>query len=186
MHRHNRASEGRGERFHHAIEVGALAVGACAHNHPRQRDPVVVIPDALGHHFHAADGVHHDQRGFHRGHHHLGFMDEHVEAGRVDQVDLGFAPLDESGGGGDGHGPRDLFFVVIGDGGAFIDPAEALGGAGGEKHRRGEGSFARMGMPDQGDVADVCAFVILHLWTPSSEPCTRSALHLALRGIAPQ
>ena len=122
-----------------------------------------VVPDALGDDLHAADRVDHHQRGFHGGQRHLGFVDEHVEAGSVDQVDLGLAPLDDGGGGGDGHRPRDFFFVVIGDGGAFIDPAQALGGAGGEQHGRGEGGFAGVGVPDQGDVADVCAFVILHL-----------------------
>ena len=142
MHRHDRPSESRGERFHDTVEVGALAVRPSAHNYARQRELVVVIPNALGHHFHATDRVHHDQGGFHRRDDHLGFVDEHVEAGRVDQVDLGLAPLDKCGGGGDGHGPRDLFFVVIGDGGAFIDPAEALRGAGSEEHRRCERSFA--------------------------------------------
>ncbi len=142
MHRYDRPSEGRRERFHDAIEVSALAVRPGAHNDARQCELIVVIPNALGHHFHAADGVHHDQDGFDRGDDHLRFMDEHVETGRVDQVDLGLAPLDERGSRGDGHRARDLFFVVIGDGGAFVDPAEALRGPGSEKHRRCEGSFA--------------------------------------------
>ena len=144
LHRNDGASKGGGERFHHAVEVGALAVHAGADDDARQRELVVVMPNALGHDLDAADRVDHDQGGFDRGHGHLGFMDEHVEAGSVDEVDLGLAPLDEGGGGGDGHRARDFFFVVIGDGGAFIDPAEALGGAGGEKHGRGERGFARM------------------------------------------
>ena len=127
---------------------------------------VGILPDALGNDLDAADGVDHDQRGFDGGQRHLGFVDEHVEAGRVDEVDLGFAPLHHGGGGGERHAARDFFFVVIGDGGAFVHAAQALGGAGGEQHGGYERGFARVRVPDQGDVADVCAFVSSSRKTP--------------------
>ena len=128
------AAEGGGQRIHHAGKVGALAVHASADDGARQQKLVGIVPDALGHDFHAADRVHHDQRAVHRGQHHLGFVDEHVEAGSIDQVDLGFAPLHDGRGGRDRHAARDFFLVVVGDGVAFIDAAEALRGPGGKKH----------------------------------------------------
>ena len=78
------AAEGGGERFHHAGEVGALAVHASADDGARHEKFVGIVPDALGDDFDAADRVHHDQRAVHGGQHHLGFVDEHVEAGSVD------------------------------------------------------------------------------------------------------
>ena len=128
------APEGRGQRLHHAGKVGALAVHAGADNGARQQELVGIVPDALGDDFHAADRVHHDQRAVDGWQHHLGFMDKHVEAGSIDQVDLGFAPLQNGGGGGNRHAARDFFLVVVGDGVAFIDAAEALRGPGGKKH----------------------------------------------------
>ena len=136
LHRNHRAPESGGQRFHHAVEIGALAVRTRAHNGAWQGEVVAVLPDAFSDNFHAAYSVNHDQSGFHRRQHHLGFMDEHVEARRVDKVDLEVPPLDDRGRGGDGHSTRDLFVVVIGDGVAFIDPAQTLRGAGGEQHGR--------------------------------------------------
>ena len=127
LHRNHGASEGRGQRLHHAIEVGALAIHAGADDDAGQRQLVAIIPDALGDHFHAADRIDHHQSGFHGGQRHLGFVNEHVEARRVDEVDLGFAPLDDGGRRGKRHGARDLFFFVVGGGVAFINPAQALG-----------------------------------------------------------
>jgi len=42
------APEGRGERFHYAVEVGAFAVHAGADDGARQSELVAVLPDALG------------------------------------------------------------------------------------------------------------------------------------------
>ena len=78
------------------------------------------------------------------------------------QVDLGLAPLDDGRGGRDRHAARDFFLVVVGDGVAFIDASEALRGPGGKKHGGCERGFARVRMPNQGDVSDVSAFVSLH------------------------
>ena len=48
-----------------------------------------IVPYTLGDDFHASDAIDdHDGRVHHR-HHHLGFVDEHVEAGRIDQIDFG-------------------------------------------------------------------------------------------------
>jgi hypothetical protein len=89
---------------------------------------VAIIPDALGDDFDAGDAVDHDQRGVDHRQHHLGLVDEHVEAGRIEQIDLDlrlrFAPLDESKAGRNRHLAGDFFFVVIGGGRAVVDAAQ--------------------------------------------------------------
>ena len=82
------------------------------------------VPDLLGDDLDAGDRIDDDEGGIDGGDGQLGFMHEHVEAGSVDEVDLGLAPLDGGERGGDGHLAGDFFFVVIGGGGAVIDPAE--------------------------------------------------------------
>ncbi len=163
LHRNDAATEAVGQRFHYPREVGTLAIHASADDGARQRKPVGVIPYALGNDFDSADRVDHDQGRVDRRKHHLGFMDEHVEAGGVDEVDLRLAPLHDGGCRRQRHGARDFFFVVVGDSGTFIHAAEPLGGAGGVQHGGYKRGFARMRVPNQGDIADVCAFVSLHV-----------------------
>ena len=88
LQRGDGAAEGAGERFERAVGVGALAIHAVDDDHARQVDFVAVIPDALGHDLDSGDAIHHDQRGVNHGQHHLGLVDEHVEAGSVEQIDL--------------------------------------------------------------------------------------------------
>ena len=88
----NGAAEGVGERFQDAVGVGALAVHAADDDHARQVDLVAVIPDPLGDDLDAGDAIDDDERGIGHGQHHLGLVDEHVEAGSVEQIDLDFAP----------------------------------------------------------------------------------------------
>ena len=52
-----------------------------------------IIPHPLGDDFHAGHAIDHNDRRIDHRQHHLGFVDEHVEAGRVEDIDLGLAPL---------------------------------------------------------------------------------------------
>jgi len=61
-------------------------------------------------------------------------VNEHVEAGGVENVDLGLAPLGCCKAGRNRHLAADLFFVVVGDRVSFIDSAEPLGGTRREQH----------------------------------------------------
>ena len=54
---------------------------------------LAIIPDALGDDFDSGDAIDHHDRGIDHGQHHLRFVDEHVEAGSVENIDLGLAPL---------------------------------------------------------------------------------------------
>ncbi len=156
------ASEGAGERLHDALEVGALAVHAGADDDARQGERIGEVPDLLGNHLDAGDGIDDDKGGIDGGHGQFGLMHEHVEAGRVDDVELVLAPLDGGERGGDGHLAGDLFFVVIGDGGAVIDASQARRGACGVKQGRNKRGFARVRVAYDGHVADVVTFVGLH------------------------
>ena len=119
-------------------------------------------PDLLGLDLDAGDAVHQHQGGIGGHQRGLGVVDEDVEAGRVQQVDLELLPLDEGQRGGDGDLALDLFVVEVGDGVALIDAGEAVGGARQEEDPGGERRFARIPVSDQSDVANILAFVNLH------------------------
>ena len=71
-----------------------------------------ILPDAVGHGFDAGLRVHHNQRCLNRQHRGASFVQEHVEAGSVEEVDLDSTPFDERGRIGHGGAPGYLFFVV--------------------------------------------------------------------------
>ena len=58
LHRDDGAAEGGGQRLHHAVEVGAVAVHAGADDHARKGKLIAIIPDTLGDDLDAADGIH--------------------------------------------------------------------------------------------------------------------------------
>ena len=60
----------------------------------------------------------------------------------------------------------DLLVVEIGDGVAFIDACQAVGGAGGEEQPGGERGLAGMSVAHQANVPYVLAFVDFHWMTP--------------------
>ena len=88
LQRGDGSAEGVGKRFERAIGVGAIAIHAVDDDHARQVDLVAIIPDTLGHNLDTGDAVHDDERRVHHGQHHLGLVHEHIEAGRVEQIDL--------------------------------------------------------------------------------------------------
>ena len=92
LERGDGAAKGGGEGFEDAVGVGALAVHAVNDDHAGQAGLFAIIPDALGDDLDAGDAIHYNQRGVDDGQHHLGFVDEHVEAGRVEEIDLCSCP----------------------------------------------------------------------------------------------
>ena len=92
---------------------------------------------------------------------------KNIEAGRVEQIDFLLGPFGESDAGGDGDLALDLFVVEVGDGVAFVDAGEAVGGAGGVEKSGGQGRFAAVTVTDKGNVADVGTFVYFH-WLHST------------------
>ena len=121
-----------------------------------------VSPDALGDGLDAVLGVDDDDGGFNGKERGAGFVGEHVEAGRVDEIDLDALPLGKGDGVLHGDAAGDFFFVVGGGGRAVFDAA--LGGShfGGMQQSGDEGGFAAVRMPHYSYVADLTSLVGFH------------------------
>ena len=152
-----------GER---AVERRTLAVELVDENGAGQIELVGEAPDLFGLDFdagHAIDnhqcGVGGDQRGF-------GVVKKNIKARGVEEIDFLFGPLGERDAGGNGDLALDLFVVEVGNGVAFVDAREAVGGAGGVEEPGGQGRFAAVTVADKGNVADVGTFVYFHWHTP--------------------
>src|SRR3954465_11730508 len=91
-------------------------------------------------------------------------MGEHVEAGSVDEVDLGVLPFGESDGVGHGGAARDFFFVVHGDGGTVFDAALGGGHLGGMQQSGDQCGLAAVRMPHYSYVADLTSLVRFHFY----------------------
>ena len=121
-----------------------------------------VAPHALGDGLDAGLGIDDDGGGFNRQQGGAGFVGEHVEAGGIDEIDLGALPLGEGDGVLHGGAASDFFFVVDGDGRAVFDAA--LGGShlGGMQQRGNQGGLAAVRMPHYSYVADLTSLVRFH------------------------
>ena len=119
-------------------------------------------PDALRDGLDAALGVDNDDCGFDGKECGAGFVREHVEAGRIDEVDFGALPFGKRDGVLHGNGTGYFFFVVGGGGGAVLDTA--LGGShfGGMQQSGNECGFAAVSMPHYSDVSDLTSLVRFH------------------------
>ena len=162
LHGNDCASECGCQRIHAALEVSAFAIHARANDDARHLEFFSEAPDLFGNDLHTADCIDDDECSVDGRHHEFGFMDEHVEARRVEDIDFALAPLGVCHRGGDRHLPRDFFFVVIGDSASIIDTTLALCGSGRVEHGRDEGGFTGMRVAYHGHVADIRAFVNLH------------------------
>src|SRR5581483_2452508 len=95
--------------------------------------------------------------------------EEVAHAGRVDEVDLLLVPLGVGEAGRERVLAGDFFLVEVGDGGAFVDFAEAVHHAGIGEDGGGELRFSRTAVTDDGDVADAGGVVDLHNRWPLTE-----------------
>ena len=166
LERNHRPAEGIGEGFQNALGVGAVAIHAAGHDQARRLIFLTVVPNTLGDDFDAGHAIDDDDRGIHHRQHQLGFVDEHVEAGRIHDIDFRFAPLHVGQAGGDRHLAGDFFLVVIGGGGAVVHAAQALVRARRVQHGGNQGGLACVSVSDDRNVADVRAFVNLHGFAP--------------------
>ena len=114
LHGNHRPTECFRHRVDHALVVRAIAVHASADDHPWHLVLFGVSPNFFRRqlpHRHAIDQRDH---GLHRRQRHLGFVHEHVEAGRVEEIDLHPFPFGKRNRVADGKTASDFFFVVIG------------------------------------------------------------------------
>ena len=123
--------------------------------------------DLFGLHLHAGDAIDHDERGIGRQQGCARVLDEDVEAGSIEEIDLGLLPLGDSDSGGDGEFTLDFFFVEVRDRVPFVRPGQTVDSPGciekgGREHR-----FSAMPVAHDTDIANVLAFVDFQVaWPP--------------------
>ena len=88
-----------GQRFQHALGIGAIAIHAAGHDQARRLIFLAVVPHPLGNNFHAGHAVDDNDGRIHHRQHQLGFVDKHVEPRRVHDIDFRLAPLHVSQAG---------------------------------------------------------------------------------------
>ena len=134
----------------------------------REIDVGGVAPDAVGGGFETVLGVDDDKGGFNGEHGGAGFVEEHVEAGGVDEVDFYAVPFGEGDGVRHGGAAADLFFVVGGDGGAIFHPATVGRHFSGVQQDGDQGCLAAVGMSHDSYVANILPQIGLHVALPFS------------------
>ena len=110
----------------------------------------------------AGHGIDHDDEGIGGDQRRVSVVCEEVESGSIEEIDLGFFPLDGGNGSGDGELALDLLLVMVGDGIPFIDARQAVGRPGRKKQPGHYGSFSAMAVSCNADVSDVLCLVDLH------------------------
>jgi hypothetical protein len=154
---HHVHAERRLERLEGAVEVGALAVEHVHVDEARKPELGRPLPEAGGGHLDAHDGVDDEQRVLAHAQGPEGVGDEGGLAGRVDQVDLGVAPLEGGERRGDRHATGLLVLVGVRDRRPIGDASHPGGGARLEEQRLVQSRLSRATVAHQGDVADpVC------------------------------
>ena len=148
--------------FQDGVEIRVFLVRAVDDDHFWDAVIMRVIPDAVGAHAEAVVRVNHHQREIADAQRAQAFADEVEVAGRVNDVEFFARPFQVQQRGGDGDLPLLLADVVIGDGRAVGDPAQAADDAGAAEHGFGQHGFAAGGVADDGEVADFSGGVIFH------------------------
>ncbi len=132
--------------------------------HDRQVGVLQIVPAALGADGHALGGVlggDSDHAGLDRAQRAQHVAHKVKVTGAVQNVDLLAGKLHGHNGGGDGDLAGDLFRVVVADGVAVGDLAEAVDGAGHVQHALDQAGLAAVAVTEDGDVANVFSFHVL-------------------------
>src|SRR5580704_2129144 len=138
-----------------AVKRGAFTIELIYKDGARQIELVGKAPDLFRLDLDARDAIHNYQRSVGRDQRSFGVIQKNIKAGRIEKIDFLLGPFGESNAGGNCYFALHLLVVEVGDGVAFIDAGEPVGGAGGVKKARGQGRLAAMTVTDKGNVADV-------------------------------
>ena len=138
-----------------AEEVGALAVETVDHDGPGQPVLVGVLPDLLRLHLHAGHRIHDDDGRARRAQSRPRVGHEVAVSGGVDQVEAVALPVAEGDGGAERDLALDLVGVEVGGGGAVIDLAEPVDGAGREEDAFHQRCLADSAVPREAHVANL-------------------------------
>ena len=144
------------------FEVGVLAIHLVDDDHAGGVGLVAHGPGLFRTDIQAGDGAHGDDGALAHGQR-AGLLAGEVKvAGDIDQVDLGFLPLQRSHGGADGNAALGLFRIVVGGGGTVLDATLAVNRARSEQKRLDQRGLALAAVSHNGDVADILGLIILH------------------------
>ena len=119
-------------------------------------------PHALGNGLDAVLGIDHDDGGFDGKERGAGFVREHVEAGRVHEIDLDALPLGIGDGVLHGNAAGHFLFVVGGGGRAVFHAALGRSHLRGMQQSGNKSGFAAVCMPHYSYVADLTSLVRFH------------------------
>ena len=119
-------------------------------------------PHPLGDGLDAILGVDHDQRGLDGKQGGTGFVGKHVEAGSIDEVDLGALPLGKGDGVLHSDAAGDFLFVIGGGGRAVLHAALGWGHFRGMQQSGDQRGFATVRMPHYSYVADLTSLIRFH------------------------
>ena len=178
LDRDDRTPEDTAQRFERASKVGALAIEPVEDNEARRLHLGGHAPDLLGRDLDAGHGVDDDEGGIGDAQRGTRVAEEVRQPRGIDEVDLVAVPLDVGEAGGKGVLAGDFFFVEVGDGGAVVDAAETVHGAGGEQQRGEQLRLAGAAMTDQGDISQALSFIDLHGRWPPTLPASASSCQL--------
>ena len=162
MDRHHAAVAGAAQRHDGPLERGAIAVEAAEGDQPRQPQFLGGGPRLLGLHRRTRHRVDDDDDGIGDAQRRARVGEEIGDAGGVEEVDLGLAPLGVGERGAQGVLAGNLLGVVVGHGRAVVDAAQPVDHAGGEQHRRHQLRLATASVPDDGDIPDAGGVIHLH------------------------
>ena len=138
-----------------AEEIGPFAVHLVDQRDPGHAVLVGLMPNGFALGLDAFPGAEHHDAAVEHAQAAFDFGGEIDVAGRVDQIDLDVFPGERDRGGVDRDAAFLLLGIVVGDGRAFIDRADAVAEPAVEQHPLGDGGFARVDMGDDADVAKV-------------------------------
>ena len=151
---HDMRAERRLQRIQRAKEVGALAVEHVDEDQPRDVQLLGAPPEALRRNLHPHHRIDDEDRrlAYAQGTERIG--DERGIAGRVEEVDAAFVPLEGVQGDADRHPPRLLVRIVVRDRRAVGDRAQPRRRPGLEEQRLEQGGLAARPVSDEGHVAN--------------------------------
>ena len=161
------------QRLHRAFEGRAVAVHPVHHDEARDVVVAGVAPDLLRLDLDPRHAVDHHDGGVGDAQGGAGLGEEVRVAGRVEEVQLGFAPLAVGDGGLQADLPLDLVGIEVGDGRAVVHAAEAVDRSHVEEHRGDQRRLPAASVADHGHVADGGWLVDLHAEQPPPRSVSR-------------
>ena len=131
-------------------------------DHAREVHLGGILPDAVGDGFEAGLRVDDDKRGFDGEHGGARLVQKHVEAGRVEEIDLGAAPFGVGSGIRHRGAPGHLFLVIRRDRGTIVHSPACRRHLGGLQERCDQRRLAAVRVANYSYVSNVLPRIVFH------------------------